>query len=197
MRLLAAALGASACLAGCFPTPSPSEGVRREVGGEGTLPPEFDCEGSAASTWSPRPGQTYFIEARAIGPSCDDAVIALVVRTGEGAPLHAWASPAHYLFGFQDLKGETDMAAALAEFIDPARGGLSSTADLPDWPEGADHPPGEFPFLPDPDIDRLTYLSLRESALPVFCHVQGMESLACVAFDPAGPEMIGVQTFPG
>ena len=75
-----------------------------------------------------------------------------------------------------------------------------STADLPAWAEGAEYPVlGDFAFYPEEGIDRATYTKVRDSKAPIFCYVQGMESMACVVKDAenGGFFKLGVQTFPG
>ena len=56
---------------------------------------------------------------------------------------------------------------------------------------------GEFPFYPEPYYDRSGYEVLRQSDVPLFCYVQGMESIACVALENGRMEKVGVQSFPG
>ena len=73
-----------------------------------------------------------------------------------------------------------------------------STADLPVWPAGADAPDaGEFPFYVEEGFDRTGYEGMRAADRAMFCYVQGMESLACVAAVDGRLDKIGVQTFPG
>jgi hypothetical protein len=53
------------------------------------------------------------------------------------------------------------------------------------------------PQLWDEGVDRDSYEQVRVAKVPVFCYVQGMESLACVVLKDGGMSKIGLQTFPG
>ena len=86
----------------------------------------------------------------------------------------------------------------LAEWVTPGSTMISTSA-LPEWPANAQAPEsGEFPFYPEEGYDREAYNALRTNNLPLYCYVQGMESLACIAFSGEGEvSKIGVQSFPG
>lgn len=139
-------------------------------------------------------------EAVSIGDECANAIVVAIVRDGEGAPIYTFASPVSGLFGFYDISTERQMADALDEFV-----GVTSMADpmtssdLPEWVEGLDNPDAntEFPFYPVEWMTREDYELLRTKDVPVWCHVQGMESMKCVAFDEDYNYEVGVQTFPG
>jgi hypothetical protein len=56
----------------------------------------------------------------------------------------------------------------------------------------------EFPFYLEPEWnDRVGYEELRARNAPMYCYVQGMESLACLALQDGQLYKIGVQSFPG
>ncbi len=75
---------------------------------------------------------------------------------------------------------------------------MQTSAALPDWPANADGPQsGEFPFYPEAGYDRESYMTLRANDLPLFCYVQGMESMGCLAAADGEVTKIGVQSFPG
>ena len=40
-------------------------------------------------------------------------------------------------------------------------------------------------------------MKLRGARVPMFCYVQGLESMACVALTSDGITKVGVQSFPG
>lgn len=90
------------------------------------------------------------------------------------------------------------MQAALAEWIDPARNTtLQTSSALPEWPASTEFPTnGEFPFYPE-GFTREAYNALRAAHLPLYCYVQGMESMACIVYGDGGVDKVGVQTFPG
>ena len=142
-------------------------------------------------------------EAVAIGDDCANSVALIIVRDGDGAPLYSHATPARYLFGFYEVTDERSMADFLDELIGVRIGGGAFTSsELPEWPEGADFPggdfmSGEFPFYPEEWVDRGEYLRFQSMDAPVWCHVQGQESSACLIIDGDRLYKIGVQTFPG
>jgi hypothetical protein len=67
------------------------------------------------------------------------------------------------------------------------------------WPHPQQGPTTSsgFEFDPEPWINRETYLAMRARAEPMFCYVQGLESLACLVERHGRLEKIGVQAFPG
>jgi hypothetical protein len=91
-----------------------------------------------------------------------------------------------------------EMEAALADWINSSNSTMATTSALPDWPENASGPQnGEFPFYADAAYDRAAYMTLRQSDAPLFCYVQGMESMACLALAGGTLDKVGVQAFPG
>lgn len=156
------------------------------------------CDGSAGFVWTKVRGRSYAAEAFANGKACASAVVTIVVRAPDGKVIWAEAHPADSLMTFAGVKTRGQMTAMLAEWISQQHT-FRSTAGLPVWKKGADAPEaGEFPFYPDDGIDRETYEQIRGERQPVFCYVQGMESLACLGLSKDGAlTKIGLQTFPG
>ena len=157
-----------------------------------------DCNAAARTRWAEANG--YTAEAYANGSDCANAVVTLVVRGQDNRPRHVFAAPAGTLMPFAGLANLAGMKRTLGEWISQDNLVLQTAGKLPDWPEGANTPlEGEFPFYVDEDIDRDAYMKARDADRPLFCYVQGMESMACVALDPANGEMtkLGVQSFPG
>ena len=179
--MAAAALG----LAACTGAPAPAEA------------PVVGCAASVEQSWAPAGGAAYRLGAHAQGARCADAVLTLVVADAEGKPLYASAHLAQFLFGFEEVSSPEAMQTALRDWLDPSRQPYVSTAELPDWPEGAAGPSGEFPLSPEAWLDRAGYQALRAKAAPVFCHVQGRESLACLALEGEQVEQFALQSFPG
>jgi ABC-type Fe3+-hydroxamate transport system substrate-binding protein len=156
------------------------------------------CTIAAANTW--QAGETAFtIEGVTTGPDCEQAVATLIIRNAEGAAIYAEAHITEEIMTLAPAHDVAAMRTALAEWIDPANNTtMLSTSALPEWPEDADMPAsGEFPFYPAEGYDRETYTALRAANLPLYCYVQGMESLACLSYGDNGIEKIGVQAFPG
>lgn len=155
------------------------------------------CDVAVSVPWSPVRQLTFKAEAFAHGARCDKAVVMLVVRGADGAPLWTDSRVGAFVMPFAGVKTKGDMQAALAGWIRQDHQ-FKSTAKLPPWPAGADQPAsGEFAFLPDEGVDRVTYEAARAARLPVFCYVQGMESMACVVWKDGGMTKLGVQLFPG
>jgi len=156
------------------------------------------CSVHAARPWSPVKGRVYRTEAFANGGACATAVVTIVVRAMDGAVLWADVAPAQHLMTFGGVKTRSQMFRALQEWL--TQGSMFKTsADLPPWAAGADAPAsGEFPFHPEADIDRDSYERMRAERQPVFCYVQGMESMTCLGLSKDGDmTKIGVQQFPG
>ncbi|MBI1212503.1 MAG: hypothetical protein GC190_13650 [Alphaproteobacteria bacterium] len=158
-----------------------------------------DCDAKAHAVWAGS-HQGLVAEAVSQGATCENAVVTLVVRDKSGKPLWVDSRIGAQVMVFADIKDKPAMKKALGEWIDQNGSGLARTDKLPDWPNGAQGPKeSEFPFYPETQdgIDREMYMRLRAKKLPMFCYVQGMESMACVALDDDGMTKVGVQSFPG
>ena len=158
-----------------------------------------NCAQSASRPWAPVKTRAYRVEAFSNGPTCSLAVVTLVVRAPNGKVLWVDAAQTDQLMTFVEAKSRKQMARALTEWLFQSHG-FKSTADLPEWKKGADAPAsGEFPFYPEADIDRDAYEKIRGEMHPVFCYVQGMESMTCLGLSTMDGSLskIGVQLFPG
>ncbi len=156
------------------------------------------CDARATMLWMPAQGQVVVAEAVSDGPTCALAVVTLVLRGPSGQPLWVDSRVASQVMTFGGVKTLAAMNKALNEWIAQRTSILARSDKLPDWQRGATAPQaGEFPFLPDADIDREAYMKIRAAKVPVFCYVQGMESMTCVALTADGIMKVGVQTFPG
>lgn len=155
------------------------------------------CEVSAGSVWVPARQRPHRAEAFSHGPNCNKAIVVITVRGPDGTPQWIDAMKASDLMTFADVKTTKAMQAALKDWISQSAG-LKSTADLPSWPPGAQQPSsGEFPFYVEEGVDRDYYEKARNARAPLFCYVQGMESMACIAMIEGGMVKLGVQSFPG
>jgi hypothetical protein len=158
-----------------------------------------DCAASASAAWKPAGGKTYRSEAFSNGPICALAMATLVVRAPDGKVVWSDALATEHLMTFNEVKTRAQMAGALREWLIQSHT-FNSTADLPPWNAGSAAPTSsnEFPFYADAALGREAYEKMRAEKLPVFCYVQGMESMTCLGLSMEG-EMtkIGVQTFPG
>ncbi len=155
------------------------------------------CDARAARTWSAADAD-YNVEAVSAGPDCDRAVATLVIRDSSGVPLYAEAHLATHIMTLAPAQDAAAMETALGEWITSSNSTMATSSALPDWPENAPGPiSGEFPFYPEPGYDRQRYMALRQNNLPLFCYVQGMESMACLSLGDGELDKVGVQTFPG
>lgn len=155
------------------------------------------CDVAVGSVWVPARQKPHRAEAFSHGPNCQKAIVVISVRGPDGSPQWIDAMKASDLMTFVDVKTTSAMKAALNEWI--AQGGpLKTAGDLPPWPPGAQQPAsGEFPFYPEEGVDRDYYEKARAARAPLFCYVQGMESMSCVAIIEGGMVKLGVQSFPG
>jgi hypothetical protein len=124
--------------------------------------------------------------------------VTLVVRAPDGKVLWVDAAPAENVMTFVEAKTRKQVTRALGEWLMQSHI-FKSTAELPEWKKGAEAPvSSEFPFYPEAGIDREFYEKMRAEKQPVFCYVQGMESMACIGLSKDGQmTKIGVQSFPG
>jgi hypothetical protein len=157
------------------------------------------CDVRAVSEWAAG-DQTLWIEATTAGPDCARGVATLVVRNTSGEAIYTESFIAGQVMV---LAGANDLAAmqtALDEWVAP-QSSMTTTGALPEWPANVELPGrGDFPFYPDNHpygYSREAYAALRAANDPMFCFVQGMESLGCIIYGDGGIEHIGVQTFPG
>lgn len=149
---------------------------------------------AACNLGTSKPWKPFQTEAFSNGPSCELAVVTLVIRGADGKVLWTNSSAAEHIMTFAGVKTPKEMSKALGEWLDSSK---TSTSELPPWKKGEEAPAaGEFPFYPD--VDWETYNRIRSEKQAMFCYVQGMESEACVAISRDGMvEKVGVQTFPG
>lgn len=153
------------------------------------------CEARGVSQWTVN-DQLFSIEATTEGPDCARAVATLTVRNTSGEPIY---TQSHITSDLMTLAPAVDPAAmntALTEWVAPETT-MSTTSNLPEWAANADNPGGEFPFYVGEGYTRESYAAMRAVNDPMFCYVQGMESLSCIIYGDGGIEHIGVQAFPG
>lgn len=157
-------------------------------------PARWLCTASAEESWPAGEGRSFTANASTSGPNCAQAAALLVVRDGEGNIVWTDARAVAHVSGLNQARTRNPMHEALRNWIAQRP---FDTSSLPDWPEGADGPGGEFPFYPEAWLNRESYLALRASAQPMFCYAQGIESMSCLTVRDERLERIGVQSFPG
>lgn len=157
------------------------------------------CGAFVRTPWTVTSFGAIDAEAHAKG-RCDNAAVSLALRDGQGRVYWSDSFASAQLFGFEDVINPDEMRESLREWITPPDT-FASTADLPRWRRGQATPVrnGEFPFIPHQAINRRAYNRIRRADLPMFCYVQGLESVFCVALsgDETGVIALGSQTFPG
>lgn len=125
--------------------------------------------------------------ARASGETCLNAAVTLEVASG-GAT-HSLASTYHAMTaGGAPSPHDAPVAPAtvdafLASWTDATR---MTSAQLPAWRAGADHPgdaDGALPYRAA--ITRESYEALRARALPTLCLSAGVDAVECVVIDGA------------
>jgi hypothetical protein len=157
-----------------------------------------NCNATAHQPWRPLSGAEFTVEAVAHGPDCEHAVATLVIRNAQNDVLWAEAAATEDIATLAGARTPAAMESALADWINSSNHTMATSSALPDWPADATGPvSGEFPFYPESAYDRDAYMRLRQSNAPLFCYVQGMESMACLALTDGGLDKVGVQSFPG
>jgi hypothetical protein len=155
------------------------------------------CAVTVGEVWTTGDDGDYAASAHTSGQDCAGAVATIVVRNPGGGVLWTEAYPTAQVFGLSDAGDPEAMRAALAAWLPKGDAMLNNTAKLPDWAAGQPGPSGEFPFMPEPDIDQTAYAAWKAKAVPLFCYPQGKESMACAALDAGRMDKLGVQLFPG
>jgi hypothetical protein len=157
------------------------------------------CTARATTQWSTAADANASIEAITTGPDCARAVATLIIRNGSGEPIYSATHIPSQVMTLAQASTPQAMQTALTEWIDPAGNTTMQTSSaLPEWPASADSPQnGEFPFYPAEGYARELYNQVRDANVPLYCYVQGMESLDCLALRDGGLETVGVQSFPG
>jgi len=154
------------------------------------------CAASAESEWTVTTETSLTVRARAWGPTCKQAVVAVAIWGKDGAPNYSFISAMADIEGFDEVTDAAGLTKALQGWAD---GQADTTDTLPEWKEGdpSPDPSAEFSFYPEDGMDRAAYVAIRTAKLPMFCFVQGQESQQCVYLQDGGVQSVGVQTFPG
>jgi hypothetical protein len=158
------------------------------------------CRSEATTAWNAAAKTTLTITGKYEG-DCVSGDANLIITSPEGAQVYTFALPVSVAANtvFADAKNQMAMAIALAKWIEPgANTTMQTTGALPAWAAKDEEPGnGEFPFMPS--ISREDYAALRKKNVPLYCHIQGGESQACMIYDVAAKKItqVGLQRFPG
>lgn len=157
------------------------------------------CDARAVASWNTSADANASVEAITSGPDCARSVATLIIRNGSGEPIYLETYLPSQVMTLAQASTPAAMQTALQEWVDPASNTTMQTSGaLPEWPANADSPQnGEFPFYPAEGATRESYNAVRDANAPMYCYVQGMESLNCLALQDGSLESVGVQTFPG
>ncbi|ANP45334.1 hypothetical protein [Candidatus Viadribacter manganicus] len=157
------------------------------------------CDARGVAIWNTPADPNASIEAITTGPDCARAVATLIIRNGSGEPIYSETHIPSQVMTLAQASTPAAMQTALQEWVDPASNTTMPTSSaLPEWPANADSPQnGEFPFYPAEGASRESYNQVRDANVPLFCYVQGMESLNCLALRDGALESVGLQSFPG
>jgi hypothetical protein len=163
------------------------------------------CSHSVSTPWMSAQAYELTLRASSVGEVCGHTAVVLNVESKDGHVIWSVSLLAEYVsvFASDGPVTEADVKRALAAWIDIGqRSALTTTARLPDWPDGADGPKregdGEFGFYVGEAISRDIYLGERKADRPLFCFVQGMESEGCIIFSTVNGVLdIGGTRFPG
>lgn len=162
------------------------------------------CAVRQTATWDPNFGKArtgllapFQIEAVSSGPRCATARVVLSIRNSAGTLLHRRTYRADQVMGLYNASNRAQMRTELRTWI-TFRGGENFHDNLPAWPRGASEPEErEFPFRPADTITRAQYNAVITQRTPVYCYVQGMESLNCLMLRDGTLVPFGIQSFPG
>ncbi|MBY0564166.1 MAG: hypothetical protein K2P58_08265 [Hyphomonadaceae bacterium] len=150
------------------------------------------CAASATSTWG-----ELSVRAESGGDDCAAATVRITISNGADMLMTEDYESAQVMT-FADAVSLEDMQRRLGEWITPAGAMTESASDLPAWAATDEQPiSGEFPFYVEEGVDRTAYEAARTRDAPLFCYVQGMESLACLVYENGAVTKIGLQSFPG
>lgn len=134
------------------------------------------------------------VEARALGPDCDHAVILLTVRAADGRALHAYADAQPWFEAEIDTsKGIT--RAQMTTFLSEWATITPETAQrLPEWKAGRDvlQPEDAMGYYVSSPLDREVYTDLRKRNVPIACYAIGREGQKCIAFDPSTKAVLDI-----
>ena len=190
MKNLAALCLAALLAASCASTPAASAESGVGVGAA--------CNTQATTEWRGANSRVFRATASTSGANCAQSVVLLIVRDNSGHVVWTDALVAAHVMGLNEPRTRIEMTRALADWVGLPVQRLQMTASLAPWAQtSGQRGESEFPFRPEEWIDEHLYERLAGEANPMFCYVQGMESLACLVEFDDRLEKIGIQSFHG
>lgn len=175
----------------CSPAPAPAPApILADASGA--------CAAHATTTWAGGNGTSFAIEAQSAGDDCSAAPVTLTIHAADGAAAFEERYQSDHVMTLAGAESVDDMRRRLGEWVTPPGAQMDSTGDLPEWTQDTPYPINEeFPFYPEEGVTRDIYEALRAEDRVMYCYVQGMESMACLAVLDGALAKIGVQSFPG
>lgn len=120
-------------------------------------------------------GAADVVEVRTFGPDCSAAVAVFTVRSHEGLPVYAWASPMHPAFGDSFAPRTQDAASRgeVQDFLDRwSAPEVSTTRTAPPWSE-------DLTILQD----AATYEDIRARDAPMLCFLSSVARQTCIYWE--------------
>jgi hypothetical protein len=128
------------------------------------------------------PGAKDVLEFAAIGKDCAHSTILATVRTADGKLLwsHADTAADTFAFAIDQENPEQGVRKLMEQWAEQAS--LSTSAEAPDWKEGAERPENETGLWFGTEFPREEYLRERAAARPMLCHPILMNRQACILY---------------
>jgi hypothetical protein len=131
------------------------------------------------------PGAKDIFEISAIGAECKEAVVLTTIRSASGAQLWSHSDVASQTMAFAGIEQTSDTPAqALHKTMQAWADAVttSTSADAPDWKEGAERPEEATGLYIGTDFPRDQYLAARTEARPMLCHPVYMNRTQCIIY---------------
>jgi hypothetical protein len=131
------------------------------------------------------------VSASSQGPSCEQAVITLVVRTASGDPLWTFSNTYYDLHTGGVAPAGVTAPAVTVEEMEKFLQSLANvtqmrSSQLPDWAQGAAGPADPARTLHySSTYQRDAYEALRASDRALLCYAAAAETTQCLIIDPA------------
>jgi hypothetical protein len=138
------------------------------------------------------PDAADVVEARAFGATCAQAVVMLVVRSADGAPLSVWSTAHPWLGAGAQADGDAALDSFLSEWVKVK---VDTTTSLPDWPQRATAFKDQLSAFMTTPFDRDAYLDIRAKGAPRLCFATGVSSGQCLYYDVkagAAPKVLDI-----
>jgi hypothetical protein len=144
--------------------------------------PVAGCDRSATQVIAfTAPDAQDLIETRSFGPDCGNAVVMILVRRADGAPLYAWSTAKPWP---SDRAGGPVNGESMQNFLQQwGMVSVDTTMALPDWPQRQQAFTEQLGAFMSTPFVREEYLDIRRKALPRLCFATGIESGTCIYYD--------------